>query len=121
MKMQLTAREALAVREIISSLATIVGILIGVVIAQTLYRLHLRWTWALVGFPLIAALWLAGSPYALASLAATATTLCIALLFRLATRLEERKAECPLREELGPLQLALALLRPADPSQLPRG
>ena len=118
------AREALEVREVISSLAEIVGIFLGLAIALALSRLRLRWDWALAGLPLTAALWLAESPFVLASLSATATALAFALTFRLAGRLEGGEAERRAREAIGPLQLALVLLRwrhPPDPFRLPRG
>lgn len=116
MSIHLTAREALAAREIISSLGTIVGIFLGVAIALALSRLRLRWDWALTGLPLSAVLWLAGSPLTPAALAATVTTLALALLSRLLVHLEGREDEDI--EEIGPLQLALALLpwpRSTDP------
>jgi hypothetical protein len=45
------AREALEVRKVISSLAEIAGVFLGVAIALALSRLHLSWTWALTGLP----------------------------------------------------------------------
>lgn len=118
MTSQQAAREALAVREIISSLAAIAGIFLGMAFAIALSWLRLRGDWALAGLPLTAALWLAGSPFVLASVSATVTALAFALISWLVDRSDQRGAERRGREEIGPLQLALAFLhwrRPADP------
>jgi hypothetical protein len=116
------AREALEVREVISSLAEIAGILLGVAIALALSGLRLRWTWALGGLPATGALALVDPQLAIGCGAATGAALVFAIAFRIAAHLEGGAAARRAREAIGPLQLLWAVApwrRAPDPFLLP--